>query len=172
MAAKEPAIFPAGLRCTPVTRAYANRGWRSVSAVQQRAVVEMRALLRMRVVLATVVAVAWALMLSKAAYATSYTVNTLNDTSGAGDCSLRDAINAANGTPTSGSACTTPGTGTDTINFSVPGKITLGSILPLITDTNLTVQGPSASPPAITISGARQFQVMFVNSGATLNLFT
>ena len=41
--------------------------------------------------------------------------------------------------------------------------------LPAIVNT-LTIQGPSASPPAITISGAGQFQVMSVNGGATFNL--
>ena len=171
MAAKEPAISPAGLRCTPVTKAYPNRGRWSVSAVQQRAVVKMQALLRTRVALATVVAVALALMLSTAAYATSYTVNTLNDTNGAGDCSLRDAINAANGTPTSGSTCTTLGSGSNTIMFSsgLSGTITLNSELPGIFNT-LTIQGPSTSTPAITISGAGQYEVMFVSSSATLNL--
>ena len=41
------------------------------------------------------------LMSSAAAHATSYTVNTTADSIGAHNCSLRDAINAANGSPTS-----------------------------------------------------------------------
>src|SRR5580700_1315712 len=77
-----------------------------------------------------------ALFSAAAAQATPYTVNTLIDSNGKGNCSLRDAINAANGNPTSGSTCTTPGTGTDTINSSVNGPISLGSALPNITDAN------------------------------------
>ena len=87
-----------------------------------------------------------ALFSAAAAQATPYTVNTLNDSNGASNCSLRDAINAANGSPTSGSTCTTPGTGTDTINFSVNGSISLGSTLPNIIDANLTITGPTTSP--------------------------
>src|SRR5580700_9823512 len=84
-----------------------------------------------------------ALFSAAAAQATPYTVNTLIDSNGASNCSLRDAINAANGSPTSGSTCTTPGTGTDTINFGVgvDGPISLGSTLPPITDPNLTITG-------------------------------
>ena len=44
---------------------------------------------------------------STVAQATAYIVDTLADTSGAGNCSLRDAINASNGAPTSGSFCAT-----------------------------------------------------------------
>jgi CSLREA domain-containing protein len=104
-----------------------------------------------------------------AAQATPYTVNTLNDSNGAGNCSLRDAINAANGSPTSGSTCTAPGTGTDTINFSVNGPISLGSTLPTITDANLTISGPTASP-GTTVDGGNTHEVMDVSRGTTLNI--
>ena len=107
---------------------------------------------------------------ASAARATSYTVNATDDTSGAGNCSLRDAINAANGTPTSTSTCTTPGTGTDTIQFSVTGTITLNSALPVIANTSpgsLTIDG---SGQAITLDGATEYQIFSVNSGATLKL--
>jgi len=107
-----------------------------------------------------------ALFSAAAAHATPYTVNTLIDSSGASNCSLRDAINAANGSPTSGSTCTTPGAGTDTINFGVNGSISLGSTLPPITDPNLTITGPTTSP-GITIDGVGKYQVMDVFSGAT-----
>jgi CSLREA domain-containing protein len=53
-----------------------------------------------------------AVTIASSARATRYTVDTLLDTNGASECSLRDAINAANGSPTSGSTCTTAGTGT------------------------------------------------------------
>jgi CSLREA domain-containing protein len=52
-----------------------------------------------------------ALFSAAAAQATPYTVDMLNDSSGASNCSLRDAINAANGSPTSGSTCTINGNG-------------------------------------------------------------
>src|SRR5260370_42526700 len=84
--------------------------------------------------------------MSAAAHATTYVVNTLGDTSGAGNCSLRDAINAANGTPTSGSTCATAGTGSDSIQFIVNGAISLGSPLPSVTDSNLTISGPTKPP--------------------------
>ena len=110
-----------------------------------------------------------ALFSAAAAQATPYTVNTLIDSNGVSNCSLRDAINAANGIPTSGSTCTTPGTGTDTINFSVNGKISLGSTLPTITDANLTITGSTTSP-GITIDGGGTHEVMDVFSGAPLNV--
>jgi CSLREA domain-containing protein len=104
-----------------------------------------------------------AMLIAGSALATSYTVNTTNDSSGAGNCSLRDAINAANGSPTSGSTCTSAGTGSDTITFSVTGTITLGSTLPMITDSGLTITGPNpASSAAVTISGNNAVQIMSV----------
>ena len=121
--------------------------------------------------LAMAMAAVFALALSAVtANATTYTVNTLNDSSGNGDCSLRDAINAANGNPTSRSTCTTPGSGNDTIKFSVPGTITLGSTLPAIANTapnSLTINGSGQS---ITVNGNHAVEVMVVNSGATLSL--
>jgi len=107
-----------------------------------------------------------ALFSAAAARATPYTVDTLIDSNGKGNCSLRDAINAANGSPASGSTCTTPGTGTDTINFGVSGTISLGSTLPTITDANLTITGPTTSP-GITLDGGSTHEVMDVLSGAT-----
>jgi CSLREA domain-containing protein len=96
-------------------------------------------------VLAVAMAAAFAFALKAPANATTYTVNTLNDSSGNDDCSLRDAINAANGTPTSGSTCTKAGSGRDTIRFSVTGTILLGSTLPEITEAAgiLTINGPA-----------------------------
>jgi CSLREA domain-containing protein len=124
---------------------------------------------RLRSMRMLAIAVAFVLALSAAtANATTYTVDTLNDTSGKSDCSLRDAINAANGTPTSGSTCTTPGTGSDTINFSITGTITLAETLPQVTDTLLTINGPAY--PSIAISGGGEVRVMQVASGARLNL--
>ncbi len=99
--------------------------------------------------------------------ADTITVTTLSDPSGAtGTCSLRDAITAAN-TKAAANNCVA-GSGTDTIQFSVAGTITLGATLPAITNV-LTISAPTASP-GITVDGDNQFQVMQVSSGATLNL--
>jgi CSLREA domain-containing protein len=101
------------------------------------------------------------------------TVNNLTDpvdTSGNGFCTLREAINNANAaSDTSGGDCAA-GTGTDTINFSVSGKITLISTLPAIANSSsgsLTIDGTGQT---ITIDGDDSFQVLQVNSGATLSL--
>jgi predicted outer membrane repeat protein len=105
------------------------------------------------------------------------TVNNLSDpvdidgkpiTSGNGFCTLREGIDNANspGTDTTGGDCSV-GSGTDTINFSVSGTITLGTNgLPEIQNT-LTIDG---SGQTITIDGASLYNVLVMNSGATLAL--
>ena len=96
----------------------------------------------------------------------NFVVNTLADTDdgfcsvlGQGpvnkDCTLREAINAANAH-----------SGADTITFNLSGMITLGSTLPSISD-NVTIDGSGQS---ITVSGNNSVRVMVVNSGKTLNL--
>jgi predicted outer membrane repeat protein len=98
------------------------------------------------------------------------TVNNLTDpasTSGNGFCTLREAINNANspGTDTTGGDCVV-GTGTDTINFSVSGTITLAQgELPTL--NTLTIDGTSQT---ITVDGANAYTVLAVNSGATLTV--
>ena len=79
---------------------------------------------------------------STPARAAGLTVTTLDDELNAdGDCSLREAITAAN-TDTAVDACTT-GAGADSI--SVPaGTITLGSQLPAVT-TTITITGSGAA---------------------------
>jgi predicted outer membrane repeat protein len=107
-----------------------------------------------------------------AADATSYMVTTTSDSSASGQCTLRDAMNAANGSVTPGSSCSTPGTGTDTIAFQsglTPPTIMLGSSLPtIVSGETLTIQGPTT--PGIAIDGGGKFRAMSVNSGATLNI--
>ena len=97
------------------------------------------------------------------------TVNNTTDpatTSGNGFCTLREAINNANvKSDTSGGDCAA-GTGTDTINFSVSGTITLGSTLPDIANI-LTIDGSGHN---VTVSGASLYGILVVNSGATLTL--
>ncbi|HKV54421.1 MAG TPA: CSLREA domain-containing protein [Candidatus Binataceae bacterium] len=116
---------------------------------------------------------AMALASATAANATSYMVTTTSDTSASGQCTLRDAINAANGSVTPGSSCSTAGTGTDAIAFQnglTPLTITLGSSLPtIVASETLTIQGATKTP-GITIDGGAMYQVMSVDSGATLNI--
>ena len=122
------------------------------------------------VVLAVLVAAALAASLlllmmvaSPARADTTFTVKSKADTDGMtcgpSDCTLRQAINAANAAP-----------GNDTIVFALgpTATITLGSTLPTITDASgLTIDGQSAS---ITISGNEQVRVFEVVAGAELAL--
>jgi len=115
---------------------------------------------RRAVGLAAAVACAAALLMSAATARAqlTLTVNTLADSNdaagscGSGTCSLRDAITQAN-TDNSG----------DTILFQsgLTGTITLGSALPAITSTNLTIQGPGAN--VLTISGAGQYPILWTS---------
>ena len=73
------------------------------------------------------------------------------------DCTLREAINAANALA-----------GANTITFSVGGTITLASTLPDITDAaGLTMDGTGQT---LTISGNNAVRVMQVGAGASLTL--
>ncbi|MGA7620068.1 SBBP repeat-containing protein, partial [Candidatus Binatus sp.] len=98
------------------------------------------------------------------------TVNNTTDpasTSGNGFCTLREAINNANAaSDTSGGDCAA-GTGNDIIFFSVSGTITLvqGTLQPVA--NTLTIDGTGRT---VTVGGASSFQVLVVQSGATLNL--
>jgi predicted outer membrane repeat protein len=82
------------------------------------------------------------------------TTFTVSSTADSGTGSLRAEIAAANGAG-----------GTNTINFSVTGTITLASSLPTIT-SNLTITGPGAS--SLAISGNNAVQVFSIASGATV----
>ncbi|MGO9451698.1 MAG: hypothetical protein ACLQDV_11750 [Candidatus Binataceae bacterium] len=84
--------------------------------------------------------------------AATITVTSLSDS---GALSLREAITNAN-----------PG---DSIIFSVTGKITLVTTLPIINQP-LTIVGPTSSSSGITIDGNNQLQIMVVGFNGTLNL--
>jgi CSLREA domain-containing protein len=107
---------------------------------------------------------------ASAASGSIITVNTTLDetTSGDGLCSLREAITNANDNGQTYSDCA-PGSGDDTITFSVSGTITLGSTLPAIASGMgaLTIDG---SGQTNTISGNNLVGVFFINSGAILTL--
>ena len=80
-------------------------------------------------------------------------------------CDLREAITNANNDDQSGSTDCAPGSGNDTITFSVSGTITLVAILDGISDTDgdeLTIDGSGAN---VTISGNNAFRVFALVSG-------
>ncbi len=96
-------------------------------------------------------------------------VNTTDDPGNSSECSLHGAIENANseGTNPSDSNCTA-GTGTDTINFSLPAfsTITLAGTLPTIAHI-LTIDGTGQT---ITVDGASASQILVVNGGAALTV--
>jgi len=99
------------------------------------------------------------------------TVNTDADEDNAdGDCSLREAIQAANTNQAVDNCPAGSATGEDSIRFSL-GKeatIVLGSTLPEINDpSGLTINGREAK---ITVSGNDAVRVFWVNRGAALTL--
>jgi CSLREA domain-containing protein len=91
----------------------------------------------------------------------SYVVNSTADTSDgacdAANCTLREAIEAANLAP-----------GADEITFSISGTIILSGTLPEITDpAGLTIRGPQAG---LTISGDNAYRILVVDGSAALGL--
>ena len=122
-----------------------------------------------RLAVGALVVLAFAALAPPAARAASLVVNTLADELNSdGDCSLREAITAAN-TNAAVDACPAgSATVSDTITFSVGGTIVLGSMLPKITDVaGLTIDGAGQ---AVTISGNNAVKVMRIERCATLNL--
>jgi hypothetical protein len=95
-------------------------------------------------------------------------VNTTDDPGFATECSLRGAIENANSESTNPDNNCSAGTGTDTINFSLSGTITLGSMLPAIANKgSLTIDGTGQS---VSIDGAGAYQVLVVNPLNTVTL--
>jgi CSLREA domain-containing protein len=101
------------------------------------------------------------------ASAATITVNTAADSPGA-QCTLRDAIKAAN-TDLASNGCTTPGSGADTIQFQLPDPsiITLGSALDQISG-DLNIQGSGASQ--LTVSGNSLYRIFNIASGSTVSI--
>jgi CSLREA domain-containing protein len=87
-----------------------------------------------------------------------------------GDCSLREAIKAANTNKAVDGCAAGSSTDRDTIHFALGNQatITLGSNLPLITDhSGLSIEGQNAK---ITVSGDDKVGMFFVHRGAKLAL--
>ncbi len=110
----------------------------------------------------------WGLVLAYAsspAWAAAITVNTTADEQNTdGDCSLREAITAAN-TDAAVDGCVA-GSGADTIDLP-SGTYTLSSQLPNITST-VTIDGGSSNPT--TIDGGNAVQPFVVDSSGALTL--
>ena len=92
-----------------------------------------------------------------ATFIVNSTADTNDGTCNSSNCTLREAINAANTTP-----------GADIISFKVGGTILLTDTLPLITDAAGVTIG--ATPRRVTISGNGASRILDVASGARLTL--
>jgi CSLREA domain-containing protein len=104
-----------------------------------------------------------------AAQAAIITVNTTADELNSdGDCSLREAIAAANtNLPVDACPAGTPGPIIDVITFSVTGTISLTNGQLTVTD-DLMIDGPGATN--LTVSGNNSSRVIEVTGGVTLDL--
>src|SRR5258708_6400575 len=96
------------------------------------------------------------------------TVNTLSDASTSGDglCSLREAINNAKSASDTADGDCAAGTGTDTIDFSVSGSISLNRTLPAITQTSTGKLTSVVSRPTSTSYRGTLFGRFGVPAGA------
>ncbi len=98
--------------------------------------------------------------------ATTFTVNSLLDnTTTDGNCTLREAILAADGTPANAD-CGADSGGPYNVNFSISGTITLGSTLPNIS-RDQTIDGAGQN---VSISGNNAVRLFSVNAATTLTL--
>ncbi len=95
-------------------------------------------------------------------------VNTLDDElNNDGDCSLREAITAANNNSSSDTCVAGSSGTTDTITFSVSGIITLSAQLPAIVSSSALVIDGGEN---IEISGNNSVRVFYIDSGADVTL--
>ncbi|MBA3711435.1 MAG: tandem-95 repeat protein [Pyrinomonadaceae bacterium] len=107
---------------------------------------------------------------SASVQAATLTVNSVADvTADDGQCTLREAITAANTDAASGAASgeCVAGSGTDTIDINVTGTITLTSVLPDLT-TNLTISNTQAS--GVMVQGNNTFRIFRVVGSVTVGI--
>jgi hypothetical protein len=98
------------------------------------------------------------------ASAATITVNNLSGTSVAGQCTLRDAVQAAN-TNLAVQGCAA-GSGTDTINFSVTGTIPLAT--PIVISSAVTVSGPG--PASLTLAPSATLSALYVGTTGAVTI--
>ncbi|MCF2970250.1 hypothetical protein L1047_03450 [Synechococcus sp. Nb3U1] len=103
-----------------------------------------------------------------AAEAATITVNSLDQGSVAGQCTLRDAIEAAN-TNAAVQGCTAGDSlpTVDTIDFSVTGIITLVTALPTITE-DVVIDGPGATD--LEVSGNNLVRVFDIGNNLSVEI--
>jgi CSLREA domain-containing protein len=106
------------------------------------------------------------LVIPVAAQAATLTVTTTADTSGS-QCTLRNAITAANSDAASGGC--PAGSGVDTIDVTATGQIGLGSPLPQI-GSDMTIAGSGSDDLDVHRSGAANFRVFDVAEDATVTI--
>ena len=109
--------------------------------------------------------------------ANTITVNTLSDSSTAGDglCSLREAITNANSASDTTMGDCVAGTGNDTIVFSLSGKITVASTLPSPTAVleidgsgqTIDIDGGSASRIFANVTGTLTLNDLTISNGSS-----
>jgi parallel beta-helix repeat protein/predicted outer membrane repeat protein len=99
-----------------------------------------------------------------AASAATITVNNLSGTSVGGQCTLRDALLAAD-TNTAVQGCAA-GSGADTINFSVTGTISLATQLTVNSD--VTISGPGAAN--LTLAPSSTNRALYVQNVNTVSI--
>ena len=107
---------------------------------------------------------------SASVQAATLTVNSVADVAADdGQCTLREAITAANNDAASGAAAgeCIAGSGTDTIDINVTGTITLTSVLPDLT-TNLTISNTQAS--GVMVQGNNTFRIFRVVGSVTVGI--
>jgi len=104
---------------------------------------------------------AFGLGAAPAASAATITVNNLSGISIAGQCTLRDALQAAD-TNAAVQGCAA-GSGADTINFSVTGTISLATELTINSD--VTINGPGAA--SLTLAPSSTNRALYIKSNHT-----
>ena len=116
---------------------------------------------------ALLITMSLSLVLPTPAYAAGLVVNTLDDELNSdGDCSLREAIEAANSN-TAVDACPAGEAGNlDEISFVVSGTITLTAQLDVVAGGPLVIDGANA----IAISGGGSVRVIYIDTGAVVTL--
>lgn len=106
-----------------------------------------------------------------AGHAATITVNTLTDENNTNNaaCSLREAINNANGNNTTNGLGCVAGSGTDDIVFSVSGTINLTAVLPEIS-SSMNIGNNTTTAPNLTVnrSSGGNYRIFLVNSGNTV----
>jgi hypothetical protein len=118
----------------------------------------------MRNAVVSAVTVTALLIATGSASAATITVNTTDDTSPT-DCTLRNAITAANDDAASG-ACTA-GSGSDTVQITATGTITLDSALPTVT-SGMSVVGSAAGDIQVLSGG--DFRVFTVDTPSDVEI--